>query len=718
MSSVVAIYHIDDEETPYRTKINVPSVEDVTLADFKTALNLPRSFKFFFASQDADFGLVKEEINDDQSKLPFYNGRVEAWLVTNEGSVLSEQTTKVSSNQNLNSVPKADSRPQSYNGGSQRHFLASNTQQKFVTAAEAFDQSACTSETESTLSGLPKFPRHGSKLDRRSYRPQYYDRGRKVPRNWPTPMEGTSALTSELESTTFLESEDDMTSRFSTSTDITSVSRQYMKNKRKKRRLPRTAISRASSVSSITESSMSLNIITVTLNLETNKFLGLSIVGHSNQLAGDGGIYVGTIMKGGAVALDGRIEPGDMILQVNDISFENVSNDEAVQILREVAHKSDSIKLVVAKCWDSNPKSYFTIPRTEPIRPIDPGAWVAHTNALRNGELQAPPSEFPARPSSASTTTTSNRSGSAPSTVHENEKYFSDAKLDVNVHDMQTIARAMARPDSGLTIKDRSWLKITIPNAFLGSDLVDWLHTHIQGFEDLKDARKYASKMLKEGFIKHTVNKITFASQCYYVFGDLYGNFATMRLEEPRDDSTGSSDHDTISPLLPPPPAPVSGWPPQQSAMGFAPSLGGMGLPSASTASGYAPVPSTVGTNNNVVFTQRNFMTGALFGSGVAPRSEVTSSSSGGSSGADRLKRRPSFSDAPLPPLAVKGVEKSRQHSSDFDSGYNPSSSAFTVPQKVSTHPNAEDGCETAPPSRQSFRIAMGNPCEFFVDTM
>ena len=32
----------------------------------------------------------------------------------------------------------------------------------------------------------------------------------------------------------------------------------------------------------------------------------------------------------GAVALDGRIEPGDMILQVNDRSFENMSNDDAV----------------------------------------------------------------------------------------------------------------------------------------------------------------------------------------------------------------------------------------------------------------------------------------------------------------------------------------------------------------------------------------------------
>ena len=41
------------------------------------------------------------------------------------------------------------------------------------------------------------------------------------------------------------------------------------------------------------------------------------------------------------------------------------------------------ITLVVAKCWDPNPKGYFTIPRQEPVRPIDPSAWVAHTTAVR-----------------------------------------------------------------------------------------------------------------------------------------------------------------------------------------------------------------------------------------------------------------------------------------------------------------------------------------------
>jgi len=45
------------------------------------------------------------------------------------------------------------------------------------------------------------------------------------------------------------------------------------------------------------------------------------------------------------------------------------------------------ITLVVAKCWDPNPKGYLTIPRQEPVRPIDPSAWVNHTEAMRNMDM-------------------------------------------------------------------------------------------------------------------------------------------------------------------------------------------------------------------------------------------------------------------------------------------------------------------------------------------
>lgn len=44
---------------------------------------------------------------------------------------------------------------------------------------------------------------------------------------------------------------------------------------------------------------------------------------------------------------------------------------------------------------------------------------------------------------------------------------FDDLNLTINT-DMATVVKAMAQPDSGLEIRDRMWLKITIPNAFIG----------------------------------------------------------------------------------------------------------------------------------------------------------------------------------------------------------------------------------------------------------
>jgi segment polarity protein dishevelled len=326
-------------------------------------------------------------------------------------------------------------------------------------------------------------------------------------------------------------------------------------------------MNRASSFSSITDSTLSLNIITVTLNMDTVNFLGISIVGQSNKGRGDGGIYVGSIMKGGAVAQDGRIEPGDMILQVNQVSLENMSNDEAVKVLREAVQKPGPIKLIVAKCWDPSPGGYFTVPRQEPIRPIDPSAWVAHTEAVRQqqhvdygslgpvppgavpiagslsggstllgippglgpnpavsavggpagiprmGPPGGAPAVYPPRPGPLSPSLTDLTSTSSSlNSMLETERLYEDLNLTTNT-DMTTVAKAMAVPDSGLEIRDRMWLKITIPNAFIGSDVVDWLFNHVEGFQDRRDARKYAMQMLKQGFIRHTVNKSSFSEQ-------------------------------------------------------------------------------------------------------------------------------------------------------------------------------------------------------------
>nr|KAG5706442.1 hypothetical protein BaRGS_032835 [Batillaria attramentaria] len=132
---------------------------------------------------------------------------------------------------------------------------------------------------------------------------------------------------------------------------------------------------------------------------------------------------------------------------------------------------------------------------------------------------------------------------------------FDDLNLTINT-DMATVVKAMAQPDSGLEIRDRMWLKITIPNAFIGADLVDWLFAHVEGFADRRDARKYACNLLKSGYIRHTVNKLTFSEQCYYVFGDYYGgppvypDLSAMSLEDV--DSVSEADRDTLAPLPPP----------------------------------------------------------------------------------------------------------------------------------------------------------------------
>uniref|UniRef100_A0A673CSB9 Dishevelled segment polarity protein 2 n=1 Tax=Sphaeramia orbicularis TaxID=375764 RepID=A0A673CSB9_9TELE len=488
MAETKIIYHIDEEETPYLVKIPI-AAENITLLDFKQVLNKP-NYKFFFKSMDQDFGVVKEEISDDGAKLPCFNGRVVSWMPRQQR--LRWLWFRLWKRPPQPSPPPPPLPPPP----------AERTGAKPVTPNSRLERHLAGYESSSTV------------------------------------------MSSELETTSFCDSEDDDTmSRFSSATEQSTASRLLKRHRRRRKQRP-PRLERASSFSSVTDSTMSLNIITVTLNMEKYNFLGISIVGQSNE-RGDGGIYIGSIMKGGAVAADGRIEPGDMLLQVNDINFENMSNDDAVRVLREIVHKPGPIILTVAKCWDPSPQGYFTLPRNEPIRPIDPAAWVSHSVAMTGA--------YPPYPGSSSLSTIT-----SSSSVTETER-FDDFNLSLH-SDMASVAKAMASPESGLEVRDRMWLKITIPNAFLGSDVVEWLFHHIEGFQDRREARKYASNLLKAGFIRHTVNKITFSEQCYYVFGDLSdceNYMANLSLND-NDGSSGASDQDTLAPL----PLPgASPWP-------------------------------------------------------------------------------------------------------------------------------------------------------------
>ena len=54
-----------------------------------------------------------------------------------------------------------------------------------------------------------------------------------------------------------------------------------------------------------------------------------------------------------------------------------------------------------------------------------------------------------------------------------------------------------------------------------GSDLVNWLQTHVEGFTERRDARRYAAELLRNGYIRHTVNKTSFSEQCYYTIAEI-----------------------------------------------------------------------------------------------------------------------------------------------------------------------------------------------------
>ncbi|VDH99788.1 segment polarity protein dishevelled [Mytilus galloprovincialis] len=528
MEETKIIYYIDDEDTPYLIKLPIPA-DRVNLGDFKNALNRP-NYKFFFKSVDDDFGVVKEEIVDDEAKLPCFNGRVVSWLVPAESSTSDSQSQCTDSQAGDVHPPTervggiGDSRPPSF------HANASSVASR--------DQSCDTcTETDSVISSRRDRPRCSRQHSynhnfRRPGDPIGPPRTNGHSKHHGHSYDSSTVLSSDIDTTSFFDTDDD--SRFSTVTDTTNrTASKYGRQKRRQRRKHRMPpISRASSFSSITDSTMSLNVIVVTLNMDTVNFLGISIVGQSNK-GGDGGIYVGSIMKGGAVAQDGRIEPGDMILEVNGISFENLSNDDAVRVLREAVQKPG---LKYTQCISENLQDPFTISFFFTLKASLPLDWEKFSNYIN---------PFPLCGCKCCLVVALACSFSKSTRVSLTcKRYSSLFNTDVRI---KTIHKIM------LKYKIRLLTNLNVLHSIIinsRSDLVDWLFTHLEGFTDRRDARKYACNLLKAGYIRHTVNKITFSEQCYYVFGDIYGNLSALSLEDV--DSVSEADRDTLAPLPPP----------------------------------------------------------------------------------------------------------------------------------------------------------------------
>ena len=100
------------------------------------------------------------------------------------------------------------------------------------------------------------------------------------------------------------------------------------------------------------------NLSTITLNMDSSKFSKIPLA--VGCLDGEIGIYVsriGQFFTDGHLDMDCQINPGDKILQVNEISFANMSYDEVAKILKDVPQKPGPIRLVVGKSQKESSES-------------------------------------------------------------------------------------------------------------------------------------------------------------------------------------------------------------------------------------------------------------------------------------------------------------------------------------------------------------------------
>jgi len=319
--------------------------------------------------------------------------------------------------------------------------------------------------------------------------------------------------------------------------------------------------------SSIASSSVSLTTELVTLSLSDGRPLGITIVGHSSgQRGGDCGIFVGCVKRGGAAAADGRIEPGDLILEVNGIDLEGLTNERSLTILRGELARGGTVQILVAKYWDmENQEDCQREPIYEPVGSVRSSVGVAGT---RHGSLEWMPRPGPLKvipedssrarmfreasgaSASESDHAPSSRFGSLPPVARnpvscvQKQGVMPPASSLPSLIDRPSSMHYVSRSHSASrnepaehrsesVERHRGSHKAPQPAAdepFLGADLVNWIRSQVAGLSNLLDANAYANDLLQAGYI-YTVNRpqhqlhggttsrFQFREDEYYVFG-------------------------------------------------------------------------------------------------------------------------------------------------------------------------------------------------------
>merc|ERR1712146_412241 len=107
---------------------------------------------------------------------------------------------------------------------------------------------------------------------------------------------------------------------------------------------------------------MEENILVITLYKSPEKGLGFFIAGGTDDCIepGDEGIYISDITVDGPAGIDGRIQFGDQLLEVNGRSLTGLTHGEVVDVLRACAG-SVTLKLARLPANDEAPEQLLQI---------------------------------------------------------------------------------------------------------------------------------------------------------------------------------------------------------------------------------------------------------------------------------------------------------------------------------------------------------------------
>ncbi|CAH3189594.1 unnamed protein product [Porites evermanni] len=94
--STKVLYFTEKTVTPFLTSIP-RRLGEITLGDFKEAIDRPGMFRYHFKALDPEFGTVKEEVIDNSDLVPGWEGKIVAWVEDDTGQkLLSNQEQNMS----------------------------------------------------------------------------------------------------------------------------------------------------------------------------------------------------------------------------------------------------------------------------------------------------------------------------------------------------------------------------------------------------------------------------------------------------------------------------------------------------------------------------------------------------------------------------------------------------------------------------------------------